>query len=83
MAVQRKLLCIPFITHEYHDSARDETDIIYFACTLSDEFLRVSIFGRPRMRTANYQNVKMKFKLLLSDGGFWKITGLELNIIHC
>lgn len=36
----------------------------------------MSIFGRIRMREPNYQNVKMKYKLLLSDEGFWKITRL-------
>lgn len=39
--MQRKLLCIPFITHKYQDAARDATDIIYFACTLSIMTLRM------------------------------------------
>lgn len=34
-AVQRKLLCIPFITHKYHNTARDENRYNLYACTLT------------------------------------------------
>lgn len=49
----------------------------------NNNFLNVSIFARPTLRKPNYQNIKMKYKLLLSDEGFWKITTLEHNIMHC